>query len=70
VTFETLTLDFNDSFVEKQFFFISTIPAFTTGATGLSELEALAVVFLAFGLGAGALSDWGLWCFRICACGC
>lgn len=70
VALEAFTLDFNDGFVEKQFFFISAIPAFAAGTTGLSEFEALAVIFLAFGLGACALSDWEFWRFGIVACGC
>lgn len=70
MAFETFTLDFNDSFVEKQFFFISTTPAFTARRTRLSKFETLAIIFLAFGLRACAFSDWGLWRFWIGTCRC
>jgi hypothetical protein len=73
VALKAFTLDFNDSFVEKQLFFISAIPAFAAGTAGLTEFEAFAVIFLAFGLGACALSDWEFWEFRgfgVVACGC
>lgn len=63
MAFEAFTLDFNDSFVEKQFFFISTTPTFTARRTRLSKFETLAIIFLAFGLGACAFSDWELWRF-------
>ena len=36
VALEAFTLDFNDSFVEKQFLLISTIPALAAGTTWLT----------------------------------
>ena len=68
VALEAFALDFNDSLVEKQFLLISAIPALTARTARLPQLEALAVVFLALGLGACAFPDWQLWRFRIGTC--
>ena len=68
VALEAFTLDFNDSLVEKQFLLIPAIPALTARTARLPQLEALAVVFLALGLGACAFPDWQLGRFRIGTC--